>query len=491
MINTPVIQWSSIAPAIVLLGLACLLLLLSSFVSGAVARVVSGTISIGGFVASGLITWWLWRHHPDWLVMSGQLRVDRFADLVTILVSAAGLATVAISWGTHRLDERTVEYHALLLTAVAGMSLLAASNSLLVLFVALELFSISLYVLCALDVWSEASLESGLKYLIMGSVGSAFLLFGSGLVYASTQALRFDQIAASIQSNDLGGQAILLFGIAMILGGLAFKASAAPFHQWTPDVYEGAPTGVTAFMATATKVVALCVLMRVLTTAFAPAGDVWEGAVAAIAIASMAVGNIAALVQTNVKRMLAYSSIGHAGYLLIPIAADTRLAGRALLYYLTVYVAMTLAAFAVLAVRERELERPVDLKDITGLGYTRPVLGAIFAFSLLSLASFPPTGGFLAKLYLFSSAVDAGKTYLAVVGVVATVVSLGYYLRFTLALYARPEGGIVPVAIRRTTSGTAFASATAVVAAGVVLWLGVAPAPMLDWARDAASTLPL
>ena len=380
--------------------------------------------------------------------MSGQLRVDRFADFVTILVCAAGVATVGISWGTHRLDERTSEYHALLLTAVAGMSLLAASNSLLVLFVALELFSISLYVLCALDVWSEASLESGLKYLVIGSVGSAFLLFGSGLVYASTQALRFDRIAASIQANDLGGQAILLLGIAMILGGLAFKASAAPFHQWTPDVYEGAPTSVTAFMATATKVVALCVLMRILTTAFGPAGGVWEGAVAAIAIASMAIGNIAALVQTNVKRMLAYSSIGHAGYLLIPVAAHTPLAGRALVYYLTVYVAMTMAAFAVLAIRERELERPVDLSDLAGLGFSRPFLGGVFAFSLLSLASFPPTGGFLAKLYLFSSAVDAGKSYLAVIGVLATVVSLGYYLRFTLALYTAPAGATRPRALR-------------------------------------------
>ena len=305
--------------------------------------------------------------------------------------------------------------------------------------------------LCALDVWSEASLESGLKYLVIGSVGSAFLLFGSGLVYASTQALRFDKIAAAIQANDLGGQAILLLGIAMILGGLAFKASAAPFHQWTPDVYEGAPTSVTAFMATATKVVALCVLMRILTTAFGPAGDVWEGAVAAIAIASMAIGNIAALVQTNVKRMLAYSSIGHAGYLLIPVAAHTALAGRALVYYLTVYVAMTMAAFAVLAIRERELERPVDLSDIVGLGFSRPFLGGVFAFSLLSLASFPPTGGFLAKLYLFSSAVDAGKSYLAVIGVLATVVSLGYYLRFTLALYTRAAGAPVPV---RSAPGT-------------------------------------
>jgi NADH-quinone oxidoreductase subunit N len=488
VIQTPAIQWSAIAPVIVLLGLACLLLLIGSVVSGARARVLSGIITIGGLVTAALISGWLWHHHHDWLVMSGQLRVDRFADFVTILVCAAGIATVGISWGTHRLDERTSEYHALLLTAVAGMSLLAASNSLLVLFVALELFSISLYVLCALDVWSEASLESGLKYLVVGSVGSAFLLFGSGLVYASTQALRFDRIAASIQSNDLGGQAILLFGIAMILGGLAFKASAAPFHQWTPDVYEGAPTSVTAFMATATKVVALCILMRVLTTAFGPAGGVWEGAVAAIAIASMTIGNLAALVQTNVKRMLAYSSIGHAGYLLIPIAAHTALAGRALLYYLTVYVAMTMAAFAVLAIRERELERPVDLSDLAGLGFSRPVLGGIFAFSLLSLASFPPTGGFLAKLYLFSSAVAAGKTYLAVIGVIATVVSLGYYLRFTFALYTRPVGA---PAIVRSAPGTLVASATALTATAVVIWLGVAPGPMLDWARAAASTLRL
>jgi NADH-quinone oxidoreductase subunit N len=488
VIQTPAIQWSAIAPVIVLLGLACLLLLLGSVVSGAKARVLSGIITIGGLIATALISGWLWHHHHDWLVLSGQLRVDRFTDFVTILICAAGVATVGISWGTHRLDERTSEYHALLLSAVAGMSLLAASNSLLVLFVALELFSISLYVLCALDVWSEASLESGLKYLVIGSVGSAFLLFGSGLVYASTQKLRFDEIATAIQANDLGGQAILLFGIAMILGGLAFKASAAPFHQWTPDVYEGAPTSVTAFMATATKVVALCILLRILTTAFGPAGDVWEGAVAAIAIASMTIGNIAALVQTNVKRMLAYSSIGHAGYLLIPVAAHTALAGRALVYYLTVYVAMTMAAFAVLAVRERELARPVDLSDLAGLGFSRPVLGGIFAFSLLSLASFPPTGGFLAKLYLFSSAIDAGKSYLAVIGVIATVVSLGYYLRFTLALYTRPVGA---PAIVRSAPGTLVASATALTATAVVIWLGVAPGPMLDWARDAASTLTL
>jgi NADH-quinone oxidoreductase subunit N len=490
VIQTPAIQWSAIAPTIVLLGLACLLLLLSSVVSGAKARVLSGVITIGGLVATALISAWLWHHHQDWLVMSGQLRVDRFTDFVTILVCAAGVATVGLSWGTHRLDERTSEYHALLLTAVAGMTLLAASNSLLVLFVALELFSISLYVLCALDVWSEASLESGLKYLVIGSIGSAFLLFGSGLVYIATGALRFDEIGSAIASQDLGGQAILLFGIAMILGGLAFKASAAPFHQWTPDVYEGAPTSVTAFMATATKVVALCILLRILTTAFGPAGDVWEGAVAAIAIASMTIGNIAALVQTNVKRMLAYSSIGHAGYLLIPVAAHTALAGRALMYYLAVYVAMTMAAFAVLAIRERELERPVDLSDLTGLGFSRPFLGVVFAFSLLSLASFPPTGGFLAKLYLFSSAVDAGKSYLAVIGVIATVVSMGYYLRFTLALYTRPVGALAPAPVR-AAPGEWFASMTALTATAVVIWLGVAPGPMLDWARDAASTLPL
>jgi NADH-quinone oxidoreductase subunit N len=396
--------------------------------------------------------------------------------------------TVAASWGTRRLDERISEYYALLLASAAGMSLLAAANGLVTLFIALELLSIALYVLCALDVWSVSSLEAGLKYLIIGSVGSAFIVFGSGLVYGSTASLRFDGIAAALRQSGTNHEALLLLGLGMILAGLCFKASAAPFHMWTPDVYEGAPTAITGFMATATKTVALAIILRLLVTAFDPASGTWEAAVAGISIASMVIGNLAALVQTNAKRMLAYSAIGQAGYLLIPVVAHTQLAGRALVYYLAVYSAMNLGAFAVISVREREVEGPVTLSELAGFGYARPVLGACLALFLFSLASFPPTGGFLAKLYLFGSAIDAGKTYLAVVGVIATMVSIYYYLRFALALYARPAGE-TPLA--RHVPGTVMAGVTVAASAAVVVWLGIAPAPMLDWARQAAHSLPL
>ena len=214
--------------------------------------------------------------------------------------------------------------------------------------------------------------------------------------------------------------------------------------MWTPDVYEGAPTAVMAFMATATKTIALATLLRVMITAFAPASDVWESAVAAVAIASMLIGNIAALRQTNVKRMLAYSSVGQAGYLLIAVVVHTPLATRALLYYLAVYAAMNLGALAVVSVREREIGGPVFLDDLRGLGRDHPLLAGGLALSLLSLASFPPTGGFLAKLYLFGSAIDAGKSYLAVIGVIGTMISLAYYLRFLMAIYTRPGSEAAP-----------------------------------------------
>jgi NADH-quinone oxidoreductase subunit N len=485
--NTPVVQWSAISPELILLGTACFLLVTGAFMQGGSARRFSASVALLAFLGAGVASLLLW-DHDTWLVMSGQLRLDRFTTIIRLLVAVAGLVTVLSSWGTRRLDEHIGEYYALLLTAAAGMSLLAGVNGFVTLFVALELFSLSLYILCALDITSRASLEAGLKYLVIGSVGSAFLLFGSGLIYGGTKSLRFDGIIQSIQSGGTQHEELILLGIAMVIAGLAFKASAAPFHMWTPDAYEGAPTAITGFMAAATKTVALAVLLRVLVQAFEPASDVWEDAVAAIAIASMAIGNIAALAQTNAKRMLAYSSIGQAGYLLIPVVAHTQLAGKALIYYLAVYSAMNLGAFAVILVREREVQRPVGLEELSGWGYARPWLGAGLALFLFSLASFPPTGGFLAKLYLFSSAVDANKTYLAVAGVIGTMISLGYYLRFALVLYARPSERAVPA---HRVPGTLTAGTVVVAAAAVVIWLGVAPSPMLRWADEAARSIPL
>jgi NADH-quinone oxidoreductase subunit N len=274
-------------------------------------------------------------------------------------------------------------------------------------------------------------------------------------------------------------------GLAMVIVGLGFKANAAPFHMWTPDAYEGAPTPVTAFMSAATKVVALVFALRVLVTAFPLQSDVWQIGLAAIVIASFAVGNLGALRQTNVKRMLAYSTVGHSGFLLTAVAAHSALGTRALLYYLTVYGAMNLGAFGIVALRERELGRPVLVADFAGWGYRRPVLGIAMLVCMLSLAGFPPTGGFLGKLYIFSAAVQNGQTYLAVVGVIATMVGLVYYLRVPFALYDREAS--VPQAT--AGPGYSLAAGAATAAALAALVLGIVPTPLIDLARTASSSL--
>jgi NADH-quinone oxidoreductase subunit N len=482
-ISTPSVQLGAILPAFLLTLGALLLLLVGSFETK-VARVSSGVIGLATFTGAGLATWHLW-NNGNGTAFSGQLATDRYSALVQAIVCACGVVSILLGWGTRRLGDRIAEYYSLLCFAGAGMCLLASANGFVSLFIALELFSIALYALCALDIHDAASLESGLKYLVTGSVGSAALLFGSGLVYIATGSLRFDLIGEKMTA-ETAHTGILLLGIAMIVAGLAFKASAAPFHMWTPDVYEGAPTAVMAFMATATKTIALAVLLRVMITSFPMSSDIWEGAVAAVAIASMLIGNIAALRQANVKRMLAYSGVGQAGYLLIAVVVHTPLATRALLYYLAVYAAMNLGALAVVSVREREIGGPVSLEDLKGLGRDHPLLAGGLALSLLSLASFPPTGGFLAKVYLFGSAIDAGMSYLAVIGVIGTMISLAYYLRFLMAIYT-PPGTVKPRP--RIVPGTRLAATAVLASAAIVLWLGIAPAPFIDVARTAAASL--
>ena len=487
-IATPPVDLFATGPVLLLAVAALALLVTGSFLTGERNRTVSSLIGLGGFAGAALWAY-LQSDDPDHLVFSKQLSLDRFSLFVQIVICLAGVASVLAGWGTRRIDARISEYYALLLFAGSGMCLLASANGFVSLFVALELFSISLYVLCALAIDDESSLESGLKYVVTGSVGSAFLLFGSALVYGGAGTLRFDLMGTALAQGDQAHQSFVLVGIAMVVAGLAFKASAAPFHMWTPDVYEGAPTAVTAFMATATKTIALATMLRVLVTAFDASSDVWTGGVGAIAMLSMIIGNLAALRQRNAKRMLAYSSVGHAGYLLIGVVAHTPLAGRALLFYLAVYTAMNAGAFCVLSVRERELGGPVTIDDLRGLGRARPLMGAALALFLLSLASFPPTGGFLAKLYLFSAAIDAGVGHLAIVGVIGTMISLGYYLRFALAIYQPEVEGREQTV--RSTQGLRMAALGTFAAAAVVLWLGVYPAPLLDAARVAASSLAL
>jgi NADH-quinone oxidoreductase subunit N len=354
------------------------------------------------------------------------------------------------------------------------------------LFLGLEWFSISLYVLTAISVESLPSLEAGLKYLIVGSFGSAILLFGSAFVYGATGAIGFDDIAGAAGGAD---RLLFVVGLALILVGLAFKMSAAPFHMWTPDVYQGAPTPVTAFMSAATKVAALVGTMRLLVTAFPTEARLWTVALAVIACISLAWGNLAALVQTDIKRLLAYSSISHAGFLLIPVAVGTRLGGRALLFYLVSYAAMNVGSFAIVAARERELARPVSFDGLAGLGWERPGFGIAMSLFMFGFIGLPPAGLFLGKFYAFSAAVDRGWTWLAIVGVAATVLSIYYYVGVIGAMYFRrsievrvaPAGGSPP---------RDWALSTAVGAA-VVVTVGsfIAAGPLLDIARDSVSFL--
>jgi NADH-quinone oxidoreductase subunit N len=344
--------------------------------------------------------------------------------------------------------------------------------------------------MCAIDYDVEGSLEAGLKYLVVGSFGSASLLFGSALVYGATRHIGFVEIAQSVGAHGLGGDALLVLGLAMIIAGLAFKSSSAPFHMWTPDVYQGAPTPVTAFMSSATKVAAFVLTLRVLQSSFPQEAHLWSWAFAGIAVASLAIGNLAALVQRDVKRMLAYSSISHAGFMLIGLSVGTALGARALMYYLIPYSAMAFGSFAIVAARERELGVPVTLENLAGFGWERPFLGVAMWFFMFGFAGLPLGGGFVGKFYVFAAAYRHGWIWLVIVGVIATLVSLYYYLGVVRAMYMRgPDVRVAAVA-----GGAPPREPLLHAAVGLALAVSVgslfAVEPLITLAKHAATTLP-
>jgi NADH-quinone oxidoreductase subunit N len=470
MIDTPTIDWWSIAPELVT-GVASIVVLLIGMGRGRLARgLVPGVSALALLVSIALVVGRFGDFSTN--AFSGQIDTDPLANLARILAAFAGLVAVAFSlWGRPD-DGRTGEHHSLLLAAVCGMGLFAAAGSLVSLFVGLELFSIALYVLCALEAERVESLEAGLKYLIVGGLSSAVLLYGAALVYGATGTLDLADI------GDAAHRGLLLHtGAALLIAALAFKASAAPMHWWTPDVYDGAPTSITAFMAAATKAAALLATARVLVTAFHPEAHSWQIVIAAIAAISIVVGNLGAIVQQRLKRMLAYSSIAHAGYLLIGLVGWKYLGVAALGYALIVYVTMTLGAFALVLVHERRVGGPVTYDDMAGSGWpgadadpNLAWLGALpglaMTIVMLSLAGIPPTAGFFAKFGLFQGAVDAGYEWLAFVGVLGSAVSLVYYLRVLVVMYMRPR----PAA---ANTDAAPARTRHVATIGVVLALGV------------------
>ncbi len=485
MIQTPTVDWLALAPTIALLvggGIALLAALLPDWLR----KWTAATAAFAGFVvAAGFAVAVFDRSATPQALLDGSMTRDQLAAMAQVLLAATGAVVVFASWGERR-RENHAEYYALLAAAGAGMVFFVGAENLMTLFLGLEWFSLCLYILVAFDSERATSLEAGLKYLIVGGLGSAVLLFGSALVYGATAQLSFSAIATAHPTND----AFLFAGLAMILAGLAFKVSAAPFHMWTPDVYQGAPTSVTAFMSAATKTAALVMLLRVLVTAFPEQSDVWTIAVAVLSAVSLAWGNLGALAQRDVKRLLAYSSISHAGFMLMAISANSERGGEALLYYLVPYSAMSVGAFAVVAARERELRRPVTLESLAGMGWERPYHGIALWTFMLGMAGFPLTGGLFGKLFVFSAAYDAGEWWLVLIGVVATAVSLAYYLNVVRWLYMRsgaelrlaPAGGSPP---RDSALGIAIVASFVVTVGSFVV-----VQPILDAAGDAASSLP-
>jgi NADH-quinone oxidoreductase subunit N len=489
MIETPNVDWFALSPTLALLAVAGLTLLGGVFYPRHAVRAFCVVVSAAGFATSAVLAALLFDRssEPTTLIAESMTR-DRFAAAAAFVIAAVGLCVVLLSAGDGRRDH-VGEYYALLAASAAGMVFFVSADSLMTMFLALEWFSISLYVLCALDTHRRESLEAGLKYLIVGSFGSGILLFGCALVYGATGELGFTSLQQATGADD----PLFVTGMAMILAGLGFKVSAAPFHMWTPDVYQGAPTTVTSFMAAATKVAGLALMVRILVTAFPEQSEIWTIAVAVLAIASLAIGNLAAIAQSDVKRMLAYSSVSHAGFLLIAVAANSEEGATALLYYFVPYAAATVGAFAVVAAREREQRRPVTLGSLEGLGWERPFLGVGMWVFVLSMAGFPLTGGFLGKLFVFSAIYEAGWWWLVVIGVLATALSLAYYLSIVRALFMRQGDEPLPTGvIAAGGSPPRDLLLDATVAAAMVVTIGsfFFVQPLVDVARDAAASLP-
>jgi NADH-quinone oxidoreductase subunit N len=433
----PYVDFAGLSPLIALLGGAVLVLLVGLLGSRWVRSQVVPALSLAALATALGLTIWQWNAQKS--IVSGALRIDSLSLVLNLILIAGGAATVLLAWRSLAAKEAAHgEWHALLLSSIGGMSLLAAAQNTVLVFLGLELLSIPLYVLCATEMRRERSLESGLKYLIIGSVGSATLLYGLALIYGATGATDFSAIATALSSGGLATNPLTLTGIALCVAGLCFKASVAPFHQWTPDVYEGAPTPVTAFMAVATKVAALGVFLRLFDVALIGAHASWGPAVAVLATITILVGNVGALGQSSLKRMLAYSSVAQAGYMLAGVVVATALGVQATVFYLAVYVAMNMASFAVIVARERETALGDSVEAVAGLGRERPWLAWPLTISLLGLAGIPATAGFIGKFYLIDAAVSGGYTWLGVAIVVGSMISLGYYLPVIAAIWMRP-----------------------------------------------------
>jgi NADH-quinone oxidoreductase subunit N len=469
-----------VGPVITLVFFGLFVLLLTPFFRR--ETWVFSVVSLIGISTAGYLNHTLWRSWQAVGAMetgAGMVRVDGFGLLFSAILLVVGALSVLASMRFLEREEADHgEFYALMLIGLAGMLVMVNTTHLMVVLIGLEVFSICLYVLTGLTRSRPGSVEAALKYFLLGAFSSGFMLYGLALLYGATGTLRMDEIAGAAATDP---STMLWIGTGLVLIGFAFKIAAVPFHFWVPDVYQGAPTNVTAFMAAATKTVAFAALLRFLPGTFGEHTEVWVPIVTGLSILTMTVANLVALAQTNIKRLLAFSSISHAGYLLIALVCRPERAVSAIVFYLAAYAFMTVGAFVVAAAVGRGdsvSESGYELWDWQSLGWRRPGLGVAMTIFLFSLAGIPPTAGFLGKYVIFQAAVDSGRWLLAIVGVINAVIGAYYYLRVIVHMWMKePETDELPLPV---TVSTAIVLIVAVVG---VFYLGLAPGALLEAAQ--------
>jgi NADH-quinone oxidoreductase subunit N len=477
-------DFSAVAPVLMVTLAACTTMIAEAFrkqrdVAAGRWFGIYGLIGLVGAIAVSIDQW------NQSLVGFGVIAVDNFTVFFNVALCAIGILTIILSAGNADRDRLPLgEYYTLMLFAIVGMMLMASTTDLLVIFLALEIMSLSVYVMTGLKRASAEGAEAAFKYFVLGAFSSAFFLYGIAMAYAVTGTTRLNEIGMRIASSALDPSILTILAVVLLLVGFAFKVGAVPFHMWTPDAYQGAPTLVTGFMSTGVKAAAFAAFMRVFLSTFEPMRLDWIPIVAVIAALTMILGTVVGVAQTSVKRMLAYSSIAHAGYLLVGLVAASSAGKAAMLFYLVAYAVTNLGAFGVLAALSTPDRQHDNVRDFAGMWKERPGLAALLTIFLLSLGGFPPTVGFIGKWYIFNAAMQEGLYTLAILGVLTSVVSVFFYLRIVVMMYMSDD-----TAPEHRPAVSAVTTAGLLIALAGVIYLGVLPGGLLSIAAESVASI--
>jgi NADH-quinone oxidoreductase subunit N len=444
-------------------------------------RMPIGALGIVGLLGAAASSVVLWNRNSEGF---GVIVADNFGLFITLTLVVIGVLTIMFSSQVLERDGLPAgEYYSLMLFSIVGMIMMATANDLLVIFIALEILSLAVYVLTGIR-REVGGTEAAFKYFLLGAFSSAFFLYGIAFTYGVTGSTRLAAVGSYLSAHALTGNPMILLALGLLLVGFAFKISAVPFHMWTPDAYEGAPAIVTGFMSTGVKAAAFAAFARVFLSSFEPFKADWAPIIAAIAAATMILGTVVGVAQSNLKRMLAYSSIAHGGYLLVGLVAANQVGKAAILFYLLAYSVTNLGAFGVIALLGTRERNNDELRDYAGLWHSHPALAALMTVCLLSLGGLPPTAGFVGKWYIFSAAVSAGYYWLAIIGMLTSVVSVFFYLRVVVMMYMADRQG---VAVPARVSG--FGMVALGLAIVAIFYLGILPTPVLNLAAESIATI--